>query len=108
MMRQAGRYLPEYMVLREKYGRANMQFGEILDLGALRRELNLPSEGVSPAKRRALVTRLAHRVMSEINRVTAVTPGSLVAMALLCHRGRGMPHVELVDQRSNLILCAFD
>ena len=46
---------------------------------------NAPPSGadLSPAKRRAMVTRLAHRVMTEINRVTAVTPGSLVATALL-------------------------
>ena len=40
--------------------------------------------------------------MSEINRVTAVTPGSLVAMALLCHGRRGLPHVELVDHCARL------
>jgi glycerol-3-phosphate O-acyltransferase len=48
------------------------------------------------------VTRLAHQVMSEINRVTAVTPGSLVATALLCHSGRGVPHIALVDQCARL------
>src|SRR5262249_14376102 len=71
--------------LREKYGRANVQVGQVIELGALRQRLGVPSGEVPPAKRRALVTRLAHIVMSEINRVTAVTPGSLVAMALLCH-----------------------
>ncbi len=42
------------------------------------------------------MSRLAHRVMSEINRVTAVTPGSLVALVLLCHGRRCLPHLELV------------
>ena len=37
----------------------------------------------TPSQRRALVTRLGNRVMDEINRVTAVTPGSLTALALL-------------------------
>jgi glycerol-3-phosphate O-acyltransferase len=91
-------------VLREKYGRANVQFGEILELSELRKKQGIPAsgEGVSPAKRRALVTRLAHRVMSEINRVTAVTPGSLVATALLCHGGRGISHIELVEHCARL------
>ena len=41
-------------VLREKYGRANVQFGEILELGELRREYGLPSERrVDPACRSA-------------------------------------------------------
>jgi len=36
--------------------------------------------------------------MSEINRVTALTPGSLVALALLSHGGRGVPYPALVKQ----------
>jgi glycerol-3-phosphate O-acyltransferase len=50
---------------------------------------------MTPAKRRAVVTRLAWRVMNEINAVTAVTPGSLVAMALLAHDRRGIPQDDL-------------
>jgi len=90
-------------VLREKYGRANIQFGQVLELGAVRAKLGVTGDTISPAKRRGLVTRLAHQVMSEINRVTAVTPGSLVAMALLCHGRRGLPHIELVDHCARLV-----
>jgi glycerol-3-phosphate O-acyltransferase len=90
-------------VLREKYGRANLQFGEIVELGELRAEVASSADTLSPAKRRALVSRLAHRVMSEINRVTAVTPGSLVAMALLCHGRRGLPHLELIEHCARLV-----
>jgi glycerol-3-phosphate O-acyltransferase len=89
-------------VLREKYGRANVQFGEIIELHDLGQRPGPAGETVTPAKRRALVTRLAHRVMSEINRVTAVTPGSLVAIALLCHGRRGISHKELVAQCARL------
>ncbi|AKT37013.1 1-acyl-sn-glycerol-3-phosphate acyltransferase [Chondromyces crocatus] len=90
-------------VLQEKYGRANMAFGQILSLDELREAVGLaPGEVASPAKRRALVTRLAHRVMSEINRATLVTPGSLVAMALLCHNRRGLPHAALLAQCARL------
>jgi glycerol-3-phosphate O-acyltransferase len=40
----------------------------------------------------ALVTHLAYRVMNEINRVTAVTPGALVATALLdARQARNQP-----------------
>jgi glycerol-3-phosphate O-acyltransferase len=87
-------------VLREKYGRANVQFGRVLSLSELRQ--SSPGGVITPARRRALVARLGHQVMSEINRVTAVTPGSLVAMALLCHRGRGLPHAELVEHCARL------
>lgn len=92
-------------VLRQKYGRVNMQFGQIIELADLRAKLGLPQGGapVLPAKRRALVTKLAHQAMSEMNRVTAVAPGSLVAMALLSHNRRGLPHAELRDQCARLM-----
>jgi glycerol-3-phosphate O-acyltransferase len=50
-----------------------------------------------------VVTRLGNRVMDEINRVTAVTPGSLTALALLSHGYRGLPHDELVERCSRLL-----
>ena len=34
--------------------------------------------------------------MNEINRVTAVTPGALVATALLTHEQRGLGHEDLL------------
>ncbi|HSN99517.1 MAG TPA: 1-acyl-sn-glycerol-3-phosphate acyltransferase, partial [Candidatus Nanopelagicales bacterium] len=90
-------------VLREKYGRANIEFGQIISLDDMRASLDLaPDEALSPARRRALVTRLAHRIMSEINRATLVTPGSLVATALLTHTRRGLPHIDLVAQCARL------
>jgi glycerol-3-phosphate O-acyltransferase len=88
-------------LLREKYGRANVQFGKVIDLDELRTSMGLGTD-LLPAKRRSLVTRLAHQVMSEINRVTAVTPGSLVATVLLCHPGRGIAHLALVEQCARL------
>lgn len=90
-------------VLREKYGRANVQFGQIIELNALRAQVGAAGpEAISPGKRRALVTRLAHQVMREINQATAVTPGSLVATTLLCHGRRGLSHVELVEHCARL------
>jgi glycerol-3-phosphate O-acyltransferase len=83
------------------YGRLNVQFGELMTLEEVLREID-PSAGreqlakMTPARRRAVVTRLAHRVMNEINHVTAVTPGALVATALLTHDKRGLPHADLV------------
>jgi glycerol-3-phosphate O-acyltransferase len=81
-----------------RYGRLNVQFGEPLTLDGVLQELGESSKPLSltPARRRALVTRLAYRVMNEINRVTAVTPSALVASALLTHGKRGIPHAELV------------
>ena len=49
------------------------------------------------------MTRLGNRVMDEINRVTAVTPGALTALVLLTHSRRGIPHEELVDRARRLL-----
>jgi len=88
-------------VLVGHYGRLSVQFGKPLSLGEVLQELDGSSKregltAMSPARRRAVVTRLAYRAMNEINAVTAVTAGSLVATALLAHNRRGLPHAELV------------
>ena len=94
-------------LLRHRYGTINMQVGSILTFGEIRREIALdPATPLSPAKRRSLVTRLGNRVMDEINRVTAVTPGALTALSLLSHEQRGIGHGELVDYCAKLLKVA--
>ncbi len=83
-----------------RYGRLSVQFGSPVSLADVLRDLDARSKPehlttMSPARRRAVVTRLAYRVMNEINAVTAVTPGSLVATALLTHDRRGLPERDL-------------
>ena len=106
-------------LLRGRYGRISVQFGNLLTLESVLKEIDqvkaqaagAKGEGanvssppssdamakLTPARRRAVVTRLAYRVMNEINRTTAVTPGALVATALLTCPGRGVSHPDLVD-----------
>lgn len=92
-------------VLRSRYGRITLELGEISSLDQLRAELGLADEGeLSPAQRRALVTRLGNRTMDEINRVTAVTPGALTALALLSHPRRGVAHEELVERARRFLV----
>jgi glycerol-3-phosphate O-acyltransferase len=84
-------------VLNHRYGRINLQFGDQVTLDQIRDELEIPiEEPLKPAKRRAMVSHLANRVMNEINRVTAVTPGALTALALLSHPNRGLSHDDVV------------
>jgi glycerol-3-phosphate O-acyltransferase len=91
-------------VLRHRYGRISLQFGATLTLDDIREDLKLKhAPEHTPSQRRALVTRLGNRVMDEINRVTAVTPGSLTALALLSHGFRGLPHDELVERCARLL-----
>ncbi len=84
-----------------RYGQLNVQFGELLTLDTVLAEIDPAAKAadlasMTPARRRAVVTRLAYRVMNEINRVTSVTAGALVATALLTHDKRGLPHEDLV------------
>ncbi len=90
-------------VLRSRYGRINLQFGQILTLDHIRSDLGLSPGQLSPAKQRALVTRLGNRVMDEINRVTAVTPGALTALALLSYHRRGQTHEKLLVRSQRLL-----
>jgi len=91
-------------LLRHRYGRISLQVGQILSLDEIGRELGMqPTATLAPPKRRALVTRLGNRVMDEINRVTAVTPGSLVALVLLGHRLSGLSHEEVLTRAERLL-----
>ncbi len=83
-------------VLTQFYGRVNLQLGSPLTLDEVRQQLGVRDVPLTPATRRAVIQRMAHLVMAEINRVSLVTPGALVATALLLGNRRGVPHVELV------------
>ena len=92
-------------ILRSKYGRLYLQFGEVLPFRALRS----PGSGgekreTSPSERRALVQRIAHRVTYEINRVTMVTPAALTATALMSHATRGFSREGLDERARELVL----
>ncbi len=91
-------------VLAERYGRINLQIGQILTLDDVVRDLG-KSEGAHGFKR-ALVGKLGYQVVYEINRATLVTPGSLVALSLLSHGARGVPRPLLVA-RAELFLRAL-
>jgi glycerol-3-phosphate O-acyltransferase len=91
-------------VLLERYGRINMQIGEILTIDDVRADMEKArskEQGFVP--KRALVTRLGHQVIYEINRATLVTGGSLVALALLTQAGRGVSRTEL-KRRCDVLL----
>lgn len=93
-------------LLRHRYGRINMQVGSILTLSEIHSELGTSGQPLTPARRRAIVTRLANRVMDEVNRVTAITPGALTALVLLSHELRGLSHEELVAHSNRLLSVA--
>ncbi|MBK7402287.1 MAG: 1-acyl-sn-glycerol-3-phosphate acyltransferase [Myxococcales bacterium] len=93
-------------VLAERYGRVNMQIGEILTLDAVRADLEQDRAAAGRSSfvpRKALVARLGHQIMYEIDRATAVTGGALAALGLLSQQGRGVRR-EDVELRCDLLL----
>ncbi len=104
VMEDAAGLLSATTVLRHRYGRINVQFGRSSTLGQVASDLGFDSVSeLTPKQTRTVVVALGNRVMDEINRVTAVTPGALTALALLNHHRRGLPHDKLVRHCERLL-----
>ncbi len=93
--------------LKYDYGRVAVSFGEPIELDRLRAEVGLTEQPPSPAKRRAITSRLAGLVMSGIHACTPLGAGALVATALLDMPGRGLAHPELVARCARLLATAL-
>jgi glycerol-3-phosphate O-acyltransferase len=98
-------------VLRSKWGRLYVQFGEIIDFDEFQKQSirrvgeRISHPDASPAGlKRAAVRALAHKVMYSINEVTVVTPAALVATALLSHQKRGMTRTSLLTACQDLLV----
>lgn len=86
------------------YGQMNVQFGDFLTLDQVRAEMSLPAADELPDDgRRALVRRLAHLAMAEINRVTSVTAAAVTAMALLSEGRRGVAWSTLLSSCRQIV-----
>jgi glycerol-3-phosphate O-acyltransferase len=94
-------------ILRSKWGRLYVQFGEIIDFDEFQRETMERSGGdigaITADQQKNAVRALAHKVMYSINEVTVVTPAALVATALLSHQKRGMTRASLLSACEDLI-----
>jgi glycerol-3-phosphate O-acyltransferase len=97
-------------ILRSKWGRLYVQFGEIIDFDEVKKEMVQRSGGqissadaITDDQQRSAVRALAHKVMYSINEVTVVTPAALVATALLSHRKRGMTRASLLTACQDLL-----
>ncbi len=91
-------------VLRHRYGSINVQFGKHITLREVASDLGFDSTAMTPKQMRTTVVRLGNHVMDEINRVTAVTPGALTALALLSHHRRGLAHDKLIRHCERLLV----
>ncbi len=107
-----GQLLRTPRILRSKYGRLYVNFGEFISfddiLATTRQRRGLPApqqrpEELSDQEHRYLVQRLAHTTLHRINQVSVVAPVALVALVILGHRRRGMEHGALIAQAEQLL-----
>ncbi|MDD5724363.1 MAG: 1-acyl-sn-glycerol-3-phosphate acyltransferase [Syntrophales bacterium] len=84
-------------VLKKRYGGVYMNVGEPMLLKSYLASQETPLEKMTLAERRVLYRRMGYEVVNEINRVSVVTPFSLVAAGLLSYYRRGISHDDLME-----------
>jgi glycerol-3-phosphate O-acyltransferase len=87
--------------LKKRYGHVYVNIGEPIQL---KQYLNLhgkPMEEMSVAERQSLYRKISYEIALAINRVSVVTPFSLVSAGLLSHDRRGIGHEELLEVVQN-------
>ncbi len=82
--------------LRKRYGRVYVNIGEPTFLKSYLASQEKSFEDMSMDERQSLYRKISYEITLEINRVSVVTPFSLVASVLLCHDRRGISHDDLM------------
>lgn len=78
-----GSLLQTTSVLRSRYGRIHVEFGEPIDLGSYLERYHGDAKDIPNDELQRTVRRLAYRIIHGINDVTTVTPSAIVALAML-------------------------
>jgi len=86
-----------HRVLRKRYGRVYVNIGEPIFLKSYLESQDKSFRDMSLVERQSLYRKIGYEIVLRINRVSVVTPFSLVASGLLCHDRRGISHDELTD-----------
>lgn len=92
-------------VLRSRYGRVHLQFGQPVALSELAHEFELPqdTEPANDDRARALVEKLGFRINHDIAHISTVSPTAAIATAILSHRGRGVSQHRLLRRAMAVI-----
>ena len=88
--------IKSHKVLRKRYGRVYVNIGEPLYLKSYLASQEIPFEDMTLEERQSLYRKISYEITLEINKVSVVTPFSLIAAGLLCHDRRGISHDELM------------
>ena len=82
-------------LLRKRYGRVYVNIGEPIFLKSYLSSQEKSFDDMSIEERQSLYRKISYEITLEINRVSFVTPFSLIASVLLCHDRRGISHDDL-------------
>tara|TARA_B100001964_G_scaffold242062_1_gene315902 strand:- start:436 stop:1893 length:1458 start_codon:yes stop_codon:yes gene_type:complete len=86
-------------VLRSKFGRLHLQFGDPISLADFAASENLPQSRTDEDDElwRRGTQRLGFRILHNISKACTVTPTTVVAAVLLSHQGRGLSQTKLLE-----------
>jgi len=92
----AGTVLRNSSILRKRYGSVYVNAGEPIFLKSYLASIEKPFEDMDLDERRSFYRKIGYEIVAEINKVSVVTPFSLIAACLLCHYHRGISHNDLM------------
>jgi len=84
-------------ILRKRYGQVYINIGEPMIMKSYLKSQEKQIEQMTLDERQSLYRKIGYEIELEINKVSVVTPFSLVASGLLSHDRRGISHDELTD-----------
>ncbi|HTZ39741.1 MAG TPA: 1-acyl-sn-glycerol-3-phosphate acyltransferase [Syntrophales bacterium] len=84
-------------LLNKRYGRVYVNIGEPIYTCSSLQTQDRPPDAMEMDERRSFYRKISYEVVSEISRVSVVTPFALVAAALLCHYKRGLTRNDLLE-----------
>ena len=84
-------------ILRKRYGRVYFNIGEPIIMKSYLEAQEKPIDQMTLEERQSLYRKIGYEIVLEINKVSVVTPFSLVAAVILSHDRRGISHDELLD-----------
>ncbi len=92
-----GQLMKARKFLKHRYGRAYIQFSEPISIKQYLAQLPPPAADEPPYQAREYSPDLAYRIIQAINRISVVTPFSLVCAALLTYPRKGVYRRELLQ-----------
>jgi len=98
-----GGLLQTTSVLRSRYGRIHVDFGNPIDLGEYLDHYHAPGAAIEHDELRQTVRRLAYKIIHGINDATTVTPSAIVALVMLNSTGAALDLDTLTKQAGFVI-----